>query len=642
MLTPAAMKRVNLFVLEKDEHRLLRALGRLKLLHLESARPGSHLPLRPKAGRDKQLETCRRLQRRIDDLLASLEAAADGPEAQVAYLSPPEIGEKLNQIEAAVNEFGQQLEKLEGERSQLEALARDLEPFVGLGIPLEQFKDFSFLHFAIGAMPASSLEEMASAVGDSVVLIPGRRDQKRRHLVAITSKKGRFALQTELEKAGFKTEAVAPEQRGLADDTVASARARLEALLAERRTIESQRRQKAESLGPLLRAYRRTVNNEIRLAEAQANFAYSDSACLITGWVPAQQVNEFSEAVLVETSGCAALEVLDPAPDSEPPSKLQESPWLRPFSLLVSSYGFPRYREIEPTLFVALSFLGMFAFMFGDVGQGAVLALGGLVIRLKAAKQTTRDVGVILIACGLAAMVMGVVYGSYFGCKLFAPLWQEPLEDVMAILMFSLAVGSFMISLGLVVNIINRLRTRDFLHGIFDRAGLVGAVMYWAALWLAIQALVLKPEHLPLNQVIAIIAVGAVILFVREPLLVFLSRRKHGQAESVFEATVTAAIEVMDVFIIYLSNSLSFMRLAAYAVSHAALLLTTFQIAHMVRGVQGLGGPLAALVLVFGNVLIIALEGFIAGIQAIRLEYYEFFSKFFSGAGRAYQPFEAE
>jgi len=637
------MKRVNLFILAKDEQRVIRALGHLKLIHLEPADTERQAPLREKPDRQEQLEDGRHRMLRIDGLLGALGCDAEGPAVQTPYVPAGEIDTRLRDIEAALDEIRRQTERLDAEGKQLDAMARDLQAFVGLGIPLERINDFSFLHFAIGSLPGTSLAELSEQVGDSVILIPRpAEDQKVQHLVAITSKKGRFALETELERAGFQPEVIGPDRIGLADELIRQASDRGAAVEVQRELAERLRQEKAGQLGPLLRTYRRTVVNEQHIIEAEANFAYTDAACYITGWVPADRVDDMAECVLEATRGRVAMEIEEPPPESEPPSKFQQSPWLRPFSMLVAGYGFPRYREIEPTLFVAISFLLMFGFMFDDLGHGLVLVLAGIIMRLKARKEQTRDVGVLLIACGLSSSVVGALVGSVFGLSPWGHPLPEPVHAIQDSMILAVVFGTVLISLGVVFNIVNRMRNRDFGRAVFHRFGLVGAVMYWAVLWLAVHRLVWPDSELPIGTVVGILVAGAVVLFMREPLLVFLNRHEPKKAESLLAATITAGVELMETFVGYLANSLSFMRLAAYAVAHGALLLATLQMMKTIENIELLGGPLKVLVFVFGNVVIILLEGLIAGIQAMRLEYYEFFGKFFSGEGRAYRPFEAD
>ena len=655
MLMPAPMKHINLFILAKDEEPVMRALGRLKLIHLEPARTDIELPTKAREDRQKLLERSQRLVVVIDELMSDFDIEPEGPSEETLHLSIDEVTAQLRDLEAARNEIHRQLERLEADEKQLGTMIRDLRAFTGLGIPMERINDFSFLHFAVGRLPATSLEELSGKIGSNVVLLPHEGQGEKRHLVAITSKKGRFALETELEKAGFEAEKIAADQAGLADELMAQAEDRHGGLAVQKELAEKLRAEKAAEYAPRLRVWRRTVVNAIRIIEAEANFVYTEAACYITGWVPTILVNDMTEATLEATDGRAAIEVSDPEPGTEPPSKFQQSSWLRPFTMLVAGYGFPKYREIEPTLFVAISFLAMFGFMFGDVGHGSVLLVVGLAMYFRARKQKVRDIGFLFAASGLASMAVGAIYGSYFGFNhekvswLPGSLWHEPVgsgehaaAETMETLMVAVIGGTVLISLGLVFNIINRLKSRDWAHGIFDKFGLIGAVIYWAVLWLAVWALVNGPKDLPLVPVFSIIALGVLVLFIREPLLVFLRRRRGEHAESLVEATIIALVEIMEIFVGYLANSLSFLRLAAYAMSHFALLLATMEMSKVLGSMGGAGRPAAVIVLILGNLVIIVLEGLVAAIQAIRLEYYEFFGKFFSGMGRAYKPFEAE
>ncbi len=643
MLRPARMKRVQLLILEKDEKRVTRALGRLKLLHLESARQAEATTLEDRPQHKNQQFAAQTLLARVTEMLTALEVEAEGPEASGEYLSPDEITEQLRPLELQVDSLRHSQNELQRQRTETSGMLADLEGFVGLGVPIERLDDFSFLHFAVGRLPSLSLGEVAEAIGDDVILLPRGTSGDAMRVVAVTSKKGRFALESELEKAGFVADHPAAEAEGLAEDLVEHGRRQLADIEMRWRAIDKVREELAEEHGPRLRLWRRTVENELRILEASSLFGYTDAACVIGGWVPVENVNRVTETVLAETDGRAVIELDDPQADAEPPSKFQHHPLIRPFTMLVSGYGFPGYREIEPTMFVAISFLIMFAFMFGDVGHGGTLLVIGLIMKWRGRKEKIRDVGVILSAAGVASMIMGLLYGSYFGIPhLVPPLWVEPIEDPMTMMLAAILGGTALMSVGLVFNIVNRLRHGDYVHGIFDRFGLVGAVMFWAALWLAVWALWRGPEDLPTGPVIWIMIIGIVMLFLREPLLVFMRRRQGHKAESMLEAVITAFVEIMEVFIGYLANTLSFLRLAAYALSHSALLLATMAMSDVLSQMGPGGRPLAVVMFIVGNLIIIALEGLVAGIQAIRLEWYEFFGKFYSGTGRAYRPFEAD
>jgi V/A-type H+-transporting ATPase subunit I len=333
-----------------------------------------------------------------------------------------------------------------------------------------------------------------------------------------------------------------------------------------------------------------------------------------------------------------------PLPEEDVPVLLRHSRCLRPFEMLVSTYGVPHYREFEPTAFVAISYLLMFGMMFGDVGHGLVLCLGGLSAWFLNRGRKMRDFGVLLAFGGLASIVFGFVYGSCFGLESFHQyaLWHDPLEgNPIHLIQLTIGFGVMMISLGIALNIINRFRSGDILGGFLDRFGVVGGLFYWGALMLATKLSVMQAHGLTNLAIVLFLALPLVGWTLKGP-LEYARHRHEGKATEPGENLLTAAVESLvsafEAVLSYLANTVSFVRLAAYAMSHAALLAAAFAMAATVRNLE-IGGFLSVLIIVLGNALAIVLEGIIASVQALRLEYYEFFGKFFSGTGNAFVPF---
>jgi V/A-type H+-transporting ATPase subunit I len=321
--------------------------------------------------------------------------------------------------------------------------------------------------------------------------------------------------------------------------------------------------------------------------------------------------------------------------------------------MLVTGYGLPTYRELEPTLFVAITYVVMFGMMFGDAGHGAVLALGGIGILLAAKAPKVRNVGPLLLLLGLSSVGFGIYYGSYFGVTTWHgeelgayPLSRHMLIGLMGV---ALAVGVAVISLGLVLNMINRFRRGDVVGGLLDKFGVAGAVFYWGVLALAMKYAAVQEAGLLWLVLVAVVVLPLAAVALKEPLQFILARwaargAAHGHAAqeaSLAEAVLGSLVDAFEMVIRLAANTLSFVRLAGYAISHAAILMATFvMVAQVQKAARGpLGDCLQVLLIVLGNAVAIVLEGTVALVQAVRLEYYEFFGKFFSGSGRAFQPF---
>jgi V/A-type H+-transporting ATPase subunit I len=307
----------------------------------------------------------------------------------------------------------------------------------------------------------------------------------------------------------------------------------------------------------------------------------------------------------------------------------------------------PTYQELEPTLFVALSYVLMFGMMFGDAGHGAVLAIGGLFALFAGRTGKMRDAGVLILFAALSSIVFGITYGSYFGLESFKKyaLWHDPLEgDAMALMYGAIGIGIVMISLGLILNIINRFRRGDVIGGLLDKFGVVGVLFYWGALAFIAEYAVIESWGLVNLAVVLFLVLPLVGWALKEPIEYFTRRHASHSSEthgSLFAAMTESLVGAFEAVLSYLANTISFVRLAAYAMSHAALLVlvAAFMMAEEVRHISFGGGVLSVLVIILGNLVAIVLEGIIASVQALRLEYYEFFGKFFSGNGRPFEPF---
>ena len=655
MFRPAEMQRLSVVVLEQDRRRVLRGLGQLGAVHLVRSQEGPETAPEPPPDRTAELARCDAVLDRVAALARDLELdLREPPPEALPDLDLAEAEHRIDTVDKRVRDPIERRAACRRQWGEVAALLGQVAGFETLDVPVEDLGRLSFLHFALGSLPPANLERLRHEVGENVVLVPLAEAGGEQRLVAVTSRKGRFALETALEKMGFARKAVEPEGGGnLAEiaDRLRQEQDRLsEELRRLNRTVSVLGDEVAGPLGELAGV----VRVERRILEAEQNFPRTHATALLTGWVPADDVPRVRHRLRDLVGNRCVIETADAAdvPEEEIPVLLRHRRLLRPFQMLVSAYGLPGYRDLEPTLFVALTFLGMFGMMFGDIGHGAVLALAGVVAVVWGRTPKMRDGGVLLAAAGAASIVFGLVYGECFGIEIEGlALWKSPLAPGAAasFISVSIGIGVGVITLGLVLNIINRFRKGDWLGGLLDHTGVVGGIFYWASVAMFLRWGVQKRSDL--NWLLALLIAGALVaLLVREPLLHALyHRRDEGEGEGdapagprpgLLETVMESFIHVFETVLTYLSNTISFVRLAAYAMSHTALLVATFLLADEVAKAAGaVGGPLGAVVIVLGNVLAIVLEGIIASVQALRLEYYEFFSKFHTGGGRAFEPF---
>jgi V/A-type H+-transporting ATPase subunit I len=300
------------------------------------------------------------------------------------------------------------------------------------------------------------------------------------------------------------------------------------------------------------------------------------------------------------------------------------------------NYARPRYEEMDPTFLLAVTFPLLFGAMFGDVGHGLVLALvGGLLVsRRIQALRGLAGVGGLITICGLAAILFGFVYGSIFGLENVLPaLWIRPMNNITQILVIAIGAGVVLLSIGFLLSILNAWTERDWGRLIFDHHSLAGLALYWSLIGLAGGAFARLPIHPAVFVVLAVLA-GLAVMF-SEPLKHLIEGHRPLVEGSLGTYTIQAIFEMFETLISFLSNSLSYVRVGAFAVAHAGLSAVVFILAELVSPGRGAG---YWIVFTLGNLFIVGFEGLIVTIQTTRLEYYELFDKFFTGGGMRYEP----
>jgi V/A-type H+-transporting ATPase subunit I len=334
------------------------------------------------------------------------------------------------------------------------------------------------------------------------------------------------------------------------------------------------------------------------------------------------------------------------------PTKFRHPLFLKAFEGVVTTYGIPAYDGIDPTFFVAITFLIMFGMMFGDVGHGAVLLLVGTWLGRMRSMPKVRPAGWLLMATGCSSIVFGVLFGSVFGFEDLIPaLWVHPMTHVPTMLITALGLGVGIMTLGIVLNVIQAAARGNMRELWFGQWGLITGVFYWLALGI-FYLTVVKNADIPV--LIALLVLIAPILLVVVGDLFYTrlfgggrapehapggDAGEHGIAEILFKP--------VEITLGLVTNTISFVRVGAFGMNHAALMMVVFMLAKMGGPFMGpnanVGTQISYVIAVItGNLFVMVLEGMVVFIQCLRLEYYEFFSKFFTGEGIRYQPLEVE
>jgi len=510
-------------------------------------------------------------------------------------------------------------------RSHLGALEDTLAKLEGLNVNLAHLlKADSLLAVNIGSLPAAEVKRVTEALGMTGHLL-SRFDQIGDQVFAVIA--GPRVREEEvrglLAQAGWRELPVPDELRTHPQ----AARAWLE---AERSRLDGQagaacqiRDGLREQFGPRLHEARLRLALARPLAEAAVTGVRGKGGlAALSGWIPKRQLDTLRKTLDARFHARYWLDLREPSPReiAEVPSLVRYPGWLRPYVPLVRSYGVPRYGEFDPVLPFAITYLLLFGAMFGDVGHGAAIVLLALVF----ARRLGR-IAWVGVAAGSVSMLFGLFYGSIFGFEdILSPLWLSPLHDPVRVLTISVAFGVGFIVFTLLANAYNKGMAGRASEALFDSAGLAGLAFYLGA--------------------VGTLASWAGVLDVARPAavlaglgLVVVAAYKWVEARAgLGERILVTAIETLETAINLFSNTLSFMRVAAFSLNHVALALAVFTLAH------GLDAAGHGITLVLGNGVIIVLEGGIVAIQALRLMYYEGFSRFFSGDGKEFVPLRIE
>jgi V/A-type H+-transporting ATPase subunit I len=367
---------------------------------------------------------------------------------------------------------------------------------------------------------------------------------------------------------------------------------------------------------------------EAELERIAASAVRDDRAAALVGWCPAKAVSELASRL--ESLGGALVPLARPA-GATPPTLLAPAPAAAAFQPLVDTYATVPYPDLDPSLFAGLVYVAMFGMMFGDVGHGALLVAGGVVLRWGRSKRLAglRWAAPFLMGGGLASVVFGLLYGEAFGPTHLVPVvWLAPLDHPTTLLAVAVAIGACLLAVAYALGTINRWREGGFAAALLATTGIAGAGLFLGL------ALVAGGWywHLAVLEIAGGLAAASALVLSYLGLLAAAGGGGSG--------AVQASVELFDSVLRVGVNTISFARLAAFGLTHAALESIVWRGTTLLWQRGPAWWPLAVVLVVVGNTLAFALEALVAGVQALRLDYYELFSRIFVDEGRAFRPWQ--
>jgi V/A-type H+-transporting ATPase subunit I len=576
-----------------------------------------------------------RLHERLNSILTEMPAEEQAKE-QVEEVTEPNsdmVRAFLDENEPKIEKTLTAIEKTEIEAKNLGTTEERLRFLETNLLRVDEIGNFKHIFVKAGFLNnATVLKLNAYTDGTSVVhaVKPGRPGE---NFVTLTGlNEDRPFMETTLKLLNF-------EEFTFPQGTKPEAK---EALTEVRRDI-TRKEEEAQSLrADLLRA-RRTfdtlepyISTALMVQEARGSIPRTERKSLIHGWIPSAKSDILKaqvESVVPKESIYLKLET--PHPEEKVPVQLRNKGFLRSFEVFTYLQGVPNYFEVDPTPIYTVLYVVMFGMMFGDMGGGAIFVIIGLLlVRMKKgflvfSRSATKKLGQIIISSGVLSVFFGLLYGELFLVEVIHPLLLSPLNDISEIIEIALIFGVSQIILGLSLNILNRFRRKEPLRAILSGHGIVGLIFYLSGVMLAIEFIGQMNFDVFLQQAVVPFTVIAVVslatIFLSPVIETMIERKKAKLSEKVIEGFG----EGLETFITFIANSVSYIRLAAFAIAHGALGSAAVIFAASI-------GIVPSLLLM--NIITFFVEGFAAYIQSLRLMYYEFSTKFYVGDGIEYSP----
>ncbi len=551
-------------------------------------------------------------------------------------LTPEETDKIAEELDQTAHRLKEKIESLKEETRKAESIIASLNPIVQSDINVDDLIGLKFIKFRYGRLPVYSLEKLDTYLSGLPAYFTVIKTEKDYvwgfYFVAPESSRHVDHIFTSLY---FRRERIDGGVHGtpaeIIDGLTAENKRRaaeIESLKSELSQIISDSRDKIfEAFEEIKFGYE--LNNLKKLAPHTKNCFY------MAGWMPAKEAEKLRRETENREDISVIIQEPQVAENAKIPTKLKNPRLLKPFEEFVRMYGVPSYNEIDPTPILGIAYSILFGMMFGDVGHGIVLFIAGLLMTFL---KKGGFIGKLLVPLGITSTFFGFMYGTMFGFEgenaLIKPLWFTPSEHMTDILLITVFIGMGIILFCMLINIINGIKQKNAQKIFFSQNGVAGFLVYALALWCALG--ILNGGGHSYGAAFAVIGISLVIIFLQEPLARLCERKKDWMPKEKGGFLVQSFFELFEIVLSFVTNSISFVRVGAFALNHAGMMSVVIMFMQSVSG----GGSIA--VAIFGNLLVIGLEGLIVGIQVLRLGFYEMFSRFYDGSGREFKPIGTE
>lgn len=601
MIVP--MKFVTLVLMRDDREAVLHALqkkGSIMLCEPEGA---------TRAGTDNAAAL-----RRMEKLLTDLKPYApkkslftENPQVDFEQLEAPDQA-----AESTASEMGTLLETLsdlQERQRQLKERQNTLYPWAELSATAEDLADGAYTRCTLGTLPEKQLDAFQAFCDENGIALQTVSQTERTAYVTLAALKD--APPADLSSFGFQ-KCTLPLTHGTVADALRSLAKKTETLQDTlNETTEKLQSLAKESVAPQVLCEHYRAQSDLE----DTPFLETEQTVILEGWVPAGRVEEVEQTVRTVTE-VFDLSARDPEENEDVPTVLENNKTVSQFEGITNMFSVPSYGGYDPNAVMAPWYWIIFGLMMGDAGYGLLMVvLISIVKKIMKPKGDTAKLINVLLYSSITTIICGVLFGSYFG-ETWHPILFSPLEDPVKMLIVTLGVGVAHIFTGLIVQIVNHIRQGHWFDAICDQVS-------WMLVIGGICLIFLKPAR-TVGVVLACVGAGIILL-------------TAGRAKKGVFGKITGGLVGLYGITNYLSDILSYSRILALSLATGVVGMVMNMLAGMIQG-SVIGFILSLVIYVVGHIFNLVLGLLSAYVHDCRLQYIEFYGKFYEGSGRLFKP----
>ena len=534
--------------------------------------------------------------------------------------------------------------RLQSEHAEMVDSLKIIRPFRNLDFDVSQILNFKYIHYRFGRIEKQYLQKFEKYIYDNLdtLFIKCGEDELYTYGVYFVPEHQAHKVHAVYSSMHFERIFIPDEYHGTAAEAFEKLDRRHREIHAGLDANKAAYRKFLEDSSSAIVSAKAALESCSRSFDirklAACTHGDTNTFYILCGWMTEKDALAFQKDIQNDEKIFCLMEDQQAPAKKKPPTKLKNPKLFKPFEMYVKMYGLPAYNEMDPTWFVAIMYSFIFGAMFGDVGQGLLLFIGGAILYFT---KKMNLAGIVSLA-GIFSTFFGFMFGSVFGFEdIIEAKWIRPINHMTTlpfigklntVFIVSIAFGMGIILISMVFHIINGIRAKDTEATWFDANGVAGLIFYGAAVTCIV--LFMTGHSLPGGIVLAVMfGVPLLLIALKEPLTNKIKKKTEKMEQSKAMFVTQAFFELFETLLSYFSNTLSFIRIGAFAVSHASIM----EVVLMLAGAES--EHINWVVIVLGNLFVCGFEGLIVGIQVLRLVYYEMFSRFYKGSGREFKPY---